>query len=417
MGRPGSHREHGQGRAGRTLAVTALAVIALVLAPAILERTEPTAALGGAANERIAFTSDRDGNYEIYLMEPDGGGQTRVTNNGVSDFLPAWGCGGETLYIVSDRGGNYDIWKLTVPGGWGQFRAGVPVTATQITTSPLIDSDPSANCGNNDVVFGRIQDGSYDVIAYNDTDGERNLTPNTPFQFDGEPALSPDGLSIAFVSSRGEGARPAIFVMNKDGSGVTQVSFPEKGQEDHQPEWTANGEIVAHRTSYPNPPTVGDVADNGLVYTIRIEGQTIIQQQLLQGVRFAFAQPHPSPDGSQIALQVHESDDPNDFQVYVADADGDNLTQLTSGPGFNGNPAWVKLASAGPPPSEYRGDVNCDGNRTAVDAALILQVDAGLLPPQQLPCPQNADVNRDGRTNSIDAALVQQDVAGLYQIM
>lgn len=42
-------------------------------------------------NGKIAFASDRDGNYEIYVMNSDGNGQTRLTNNSAVDFLPDWG--------------------------------------------------------------------------------------------------------------------------------------------------------------------------------------------------------------------------------------------------------------------------------------------------------------------------------------
>lgn len=66
-------------------------------------------------------------------------------------------------------------------------------------------------------------------------------------------------------------------------------------------------------------------------------------------------------------------------------------------------------------PELLGGDVNCDGLRTAVDGALILQLDAGLL--RALQCPGNGDINHDGRTNSVDATILQQHVAGLYQIM
>jgi hypothetical protein len=57
------------------------------------------------------------------------------------------------------------------------------------------------------------------------------------------------------------------------------------------------------------------------------------------------------------------------------------------------------------------GDVNCDGLVNAVDAALILQLIAGLL--DELECPQNGDVNDDGAINAVDAALILQLVAGL----
>ena len=57
------------------------------------------------------------------------------------------------------------------------------------------------------------------------------------------------------------------------------------------------------------------------------------------------------------------------------------------------------------------GDVDCNGGVNAIDAALILQLSAGLI--GAVGCPQNADVNDDGSVNAIDAALVLQFVAGL----
>jgi hypothetical protein len=57
------------------------------------------------------------------------------------------------------------------------------------------------------------------------------------------------------------------------------------------------------------------------------------------------------------------------------------------------------------------GDAACDGDVDVIDAALILQFDAGLI--DSLPCPENADVNGDGVINVIDAALILQLVAGL----
>ncbi|TLY50518.1 MAG: hypothetical protein E6K55_11530, partial [Gemmatimonadetes bacterium] len=39
---------------------------------------------------RLAFVSNRDGNFEIYVMKPDGSLQTRVTTNAAFDADPAW---------------------------------------------------------------------------------------------------------------------------------------------------------------------------------------------------------------------------------------------------------------------------------------------------------------------------------------
>ncbi|MDZ4277819.1 MAG: dockerin type I repeat-containing protein [Dehalococcoidia bacterium] len=56
-------------------------------------------------------------------------------------------------------------------------------------------------------------------------------------------------------------------------------------------------------------------------------------------------------------------------------------------------------------------DANCDGLTSSVDAALVLQFDAGLV--NWLPCPVTADANGDGWVDSLDAALILQRVAGL----
>ncbi|MCH8995422.1 MAG: hypothetical protein IH959_10755 [Chloroflexi bacterium] len=62
-------------------------------------------------------------------------------------------------------------------------------------------------------------------------------------------------------------------------------------------------------------------------------------------------------------------------------------------------------------PTEPNGDVNCDQATNSIDAALVLQFDAGLI--DWLSCGQNADVNGDGVANSMDADLILQFDAGL----
>ena len=57
------------------------------------------------------------------------------------------------------------------------------------------------------------------------------------------------------------------------------------------------------------------------------------------------------------------------------------------------------------------GDVNCSGETDSIDAALVLQLEAGLI--AGLACGDQADVNQDGTINAIDAALILQFTAGL----
>src|SRR5262245_49125199 len=65
---------------------------------------------------RIAFTSKRDGNNEIYVMNADGSGQTNLTNNPASDAGPAWSPDGRQIAFGSFRDGNGEIYVMNADG-------------------------------------------------------------------------------------------------------------------------------------------------------------------------------------------------------------------------------------------------------------------------------------------------------------
>jgi len=65
---------------------------------------------------RIAFTSPRDGNWEIYVMDADGSNQRRVTNNPSTDAVPAWLPDGDHIVFRSDREGVWAIYVMHSDG-------------------------------------------------------------------------------------------------------------------------------------------------------------------------------------------------------------------------------------------------------------------------------------------------------------
>jgi TolB protein len=69
-----------------------------------------------ASGGRIAFMSNRDGNWEVYIINDDGSGLKRLTNNAANDGLPAWSPDGKTIAFVSDQGGAWAIWAMSPDG-------------------------------------------------------------------------------------------------------------------------------------------------------------------------------------------------------------------------------------------------------------------------------------------------------------
>jgi len=69
-----------------------------------------------ADGRRIAFASQRDGNYEIYVMNADGSDQTRLTTSPVSDDQPAFSPDGRKIAFRSYRNGNADLYLLNTDG-------------------------------------------------------------------------------------------------------------------------------------------------------------------------------------------------------------------------------------------------------------------------------------------------------------
>ena len=147
------------------------------------ENVEPSSAAG-----RIAFTSYRDGNSEIYLARLDGSGQHRIVTSPSFDNQPDLSRNAERVAFVSTRSGTQRIY---------------------------------------------IADSSGANVAALATGSSLNI-PETA------PSFSPDGSQIAFASSRTGTSQ--IFVVSSTGGGGTQISHETIGA--FEPAWSANGDTI-----------------------------------------------------------------------------------------------------------------------------------------------------------------------------
>lgn len=69
-----------------------------------------------AYGNRIAFMSDRGGNWNVYTMEVSGTDVVRLTDGAANDGLPTWSPDGRTLAFVSDQGGVWAVWAMDANG-------------------------------------------------------------------------------------------------------------------------------------------------------------------------------------------------------------------------------------------------------------------------------------------------------------
>ncbi|OLD79744.1 MAG: hypothetical protein AUI33_02400, partial [Ignavibacteria bacterium 13_1_40CM_2_61_4] len=179
---------------------------------------------------KLAFVSNRDANAQIYVVNADGSGLARLTNNAASDQEPVWSPDGTKIAFASSRDGRFEIYVMN-PDGSG---------VTRVSSEQAEEFEPSWSPDGARIAFTTVRDGHEEVYVMNaDGSGVTRLT-NAPAG-NLEPSWSPDGARIAFRSNRD--GNPQIYVMNADGSGVTRLSNNSDG--DMQPSWSPDGSRIA----------------------------------------------------------------------------------------------------------------------------------------------------------------------------
>ena len=253
------------------------------------------------AQAQITFTSDRDGNREIYMMDADGKNQRRLTNNDFPDTNPSWSPDGRRIIFVSDRNKN-------IADEEGPIMAGGGIIVGDMRKRPQ--------------------------IYVMDADGKNQQRLSNEFFAEWQPSWSPDGRRIVFTSSGAmdvAGGHWRIYVMDADGRNKQNLS--NEGEDDYYPSWSPDGERIAF-------VSIRDGRGNQDIYVMNADGSN--QQRLTEHPDHEW---HPSwsPDGERIAFTASRLPDvftPAKSDIYVIDADGENRRKLTKNPSRNTDPAW-----------------------------------------------------------------------------
>ena len=266
---------------------------------------------------KIAYTSTRDGNIDIYVMDIDGRNQRRVTVNPARDWLPAWSPDGKKIAFVSNRNNvNEDrrqIWVIDADGK-------NPIRLTD----GLVDTNPDWSPDGTKIVYDthlvpEDHNLAPDGIAVMDADGNnKRLVKNARGL---HPTWSPDGKRIAFISVKNpRGAQ--IYVMDVDGRNRMRLTrdFVHK----RLPSWSHDGRRIAY------------VGDN-VIWVVDSDGKN--PRELTEHV----TEDHPtwSPDSESIAFTSFGRD-PGIIGIYTVAVTNGVVDALLRDPdSWNHHPDWL----------------------------------------------------------------------------
>lgn len=165
----------------------------------------------------------------VYVMSPDGSGQTNLTSStGEYNAVLDWSPDGTQILFSSNRGGVNDLWVMRQDGSNPQ----------QLTDTASNEPTASWSPDGSTIVFGR----NNDIWVMNaDGTNERTLLARTAP--DSAPVWSPDGAKIAFVSWAA--GVDDIWVMNPDGSQPINLTGGGMG-EAYLPAWSPDGTKIAY---------------------------------------------------------------------------------------------------------------------------------------------------------------------------
>ncbi len=279
---------------------------------------------------KIVFTSERDGDQEIYVMNPDGTEQTRLTNNPpVGNILgidadPAWSPDGTKIAFLSVRDKpDGEIWIMNADGS-------NPMNLTN--DSARWDIDPEWSPDGLQIVYTSsefngtsVVSGTAEIFVINiDGTSRRRLTNNS--YTDAYAVFSPDGTEIVFHHD-GDGDHE-IFVMDTSGNILRQLT--SNSASDRDCSWSPDGSKLVFTS---------DRTGDGEIYIMDPDGTNVVQLTNSSGPD---TNPSFSPDGTQIVFQSMRNGVGGGPDIFTMNADGTDIRRLTNNTVVEKDPDWMR---------------------------------------------------------------------------
>ena len=275
---------------------------------------------------KILFTSGVDGNYEVFIMNPDGSEQINLTQHRANDLQAVWSPTGEKILFVSDRSrGIRDLYMMNPDGSNVRrvFKKKIENWRTDPTWSPDGKQFAYRYINWNNGEFGIY------IATLGEQDVEKLVDKGT------SPVWSPDGKEIAYTAypapGWGEVRRVSLIDIR---TRKQRFILPKKAMSwQNGPSWSNTGDkLVFSWCKHPFPPDFNPRADRfppewrnkETIYIVNRDG-TELQQ--LVGEDGNYTQyPALSPNGEEV-LYTQEIN--RQFQVFKMDLNSGVRTQMT----------------------------------------------------------------------------------------
>ena len=259
------------------------------------------------SNEWIAFHTKRAGNYDIYLIHPDGSGMKPVIAGPGHEYSPAWSPDGEMIAYYSNEDGDFDIYYTDLSSG-NTFR---------VTDNECDDYGPAWSPDGQKIAYYSICDGNREIYLIGfDGENRERLTNTREGIYNWFPTWSPDGKKITFASNIS--GQYQVFVMDSDGSAPLPIA------QGCIPTFSPDGRQILF-TSF--------CTKSGGVYLINSDGSNLRLLDDQHKVR----NPAWSQDGTKI---VFESDFSGNVDIWLLNLASMTWFQITNDSADDGVPVW-----------------------------------------------------------------------------
>ncbi len=181
-------------------------------------------------NFEIAFSSNRDGDDEIFVMNADGSSQQRLTDNSVKDWFPKWSPDSQKIAYLSSVNGNAQLFVINMDGS---------------NVKEISEKDPNIkptwSPNNSEILFAAPQgaNGNNKIFRVKTNDNTEELLVDLG-EISSSPVYSSDGNNVVFAALSDTEQRIDIYIKSLTNGRITRLTndkgiFPVNNYPDWNP--------------------------------------------------------------------------------------------------------------------------------------------------------------------------------------